>query len=129
MTTIDVRYRSTGVDDPGAYFGINADYAGSTFIPIVATVKLLAGGDQEMIINVGGADVVTAPGLPTDFVALRLLIDPDLNTVNIRVEGVDKGTYAYIPDTPTTDPQCATLGEWGNNGEFDYVRIRVGGNY
>ena len=128
LTTVDLNYRSTNPGDSGAYFWINADYTGGTFMPIVATVLLSADGTQQQLyVTVGGSTVVKLRDLPTDFVALRLLIDPDLDTVNIQIEDVDRGTFAYTPYAPGGDPQCATLNEWGSDGEFDYVRIRVGG--
>ncbi|MCP4592724.1 MAG: hypothetical protein GY842_18470 [bacterium] len=125
LTTVELRYRCTGEAGAGVYFWINADYTGGNFMPIVATLDLLPDTTQELTVAVGGSNVVTVPGLAEGFVTLRLLIDPDLDTVNISVEGVDRGTYAYVPYAPTTDPQCATLHEWGSDAEFDYVSIRV----
>jgi hypothetical protein len=128
LITIDLRYRCTEISGSGVYFQINADYIGGDFMPIVVTLDKLSDGTQTATGTVGGTDVVTLSGLGADFVDVRLLIDPDLNTVNIKINEVNKGTFAYTPYPPTTEPQRATLYEWGSDAEWDYVRIRVGGN-
>lgn len=125
-TTIDLSFRCTEVSGDGAYFCINADYTGGNFIPIVATLDLMSAKTQTATVSVGGSDVVSVSGLSSGFVTLRLLIDPDLDTVNIRVSDVDKGTYAYSAYAPTSEPKVATLYGWGSDAEWDYVRIRVG---
>ena len=97
-------------------------------MPIVVTIDKLADATQTTSVQVGGTYVVLVSGMNADFVDVRLLIDPDLDTVNIKINDTDQGTFAYTPYAPTTDPQRATLHEWGSDGEWDYVRIRVGGN-
>jgi len=128
LTTIDLRFRCTEISDSGVYFRVNADYTGGNFMPIVVTLDKLSDGTQTANVKVGGADVVTVSGMSAGFVDVRLLIDPDLNTVNIKIDEIDKGTFAYTPYPPATDPQRATLYEWGSDAEWDYVSIRVGGN-
>ena len=128
LTTIDLRFRCTEISGSGAYFWINADYTGGNFMPIVVTIDKLPDGTQTAEVNVGGTEVVAVSGMGTDFVDIRLLIDPDLDTINIKLDEVDKGTFAYTPYAPGGDPQRATLHEWDSDGEWDYVRIRVGGN-
>ncbi len=127
-TTIEFRYRCTEVANSGVYFWINSDYTGGNFMPVVATLDLRIDMTQDLTISVGGNNVVAMTDLSTDFVTVRILIDPDLDTVNIKVDGADQGSYAYTPYPPTSDPQRATLNHWNSDGEWDYVRIRVGGN-
>jgi prepilin-type N-terminal cleavage/methylation domain-containing protein len=128
LTTIDLRFRCTEISGSGAYFWINADYTGGNFMPIVVTIDKLSDSTQTTGVKVGGTDVALVSGMSTDFVDVRLLIDPDLDTVNIKINEMDQGTFAYTPYAPSTDPQCATLYEWGSDAEWDDVRIRVGGN-
>lgn len=125
---MDLRFRCTERNGNGVYFWINVDYTGGNFIPVVATPDKLANATQTATVSIGGTTVVTVPALSTDFVQIRLLIDPDLNTMNVKIDGTDRGTFGYIPYPPTTDPRRATLHEWNSDGEWDYVRIRVGGN-
>ena len=127
LTTVDLRFRCTQTNGGGIYFQINADYTGGGFTPAVATIELLPDGTQQLTVTAGAATLVRISGLPADFVTLRLLIDPGPDTNNIVVDGTDRGTYSYIPSAPTTEPRCATLHDWGSNGQWDYVRIRVGG--
>ena len=71
--------------------------------------------------------LVTVPGLGSGFVDLRLLIDPNLDTVNVKVNGVDKGTYVYNTLSPPHDDRFASIGGVGGAAQFDRVSIRVGG--
>jgi len=128
LTTIDLRFRCTEISGSGVYFWINADYTGGNFMPIVVTLDKLNSTTQKLTVKIGGSNVVTVSGLSADFVDLRLLIDPDLDTVNIKINSINQGTFAYAPYAPSGDPQRATLHEWGSDAEWDYVRIRVGGN-
>ena len=128
ITTVDLRYRATGANEAGAYLWMNADYTGGKFIPIVATLKLLGNNTQQLQITAGGTTIVKVANLTTGFITLRLLIDPGLDTINVKVDGVDHGTHAYTRTVPGSDPQRATLFRWsGSAVEYDYVRIRVGG--
>jgi len=128
LTTVDLRFRCTEISGGGVYFWINADYTGGNFMPIVVTIDKLSDETQTTRVAIGGRDAVALPGMSSDFVSVRLLIDPDLDTVNVRINDVDQDTFGYTPYTPTGDPQRATLHEWGSDAEWDYVRIRVGGN-
>ena len=69
---------------------------------------------------------LTVPGLSNDFVTLRLLIDPDLNTANVKVGGVDYGTFVYNTLTLASSDRFASLFSSGSDAEFDYVSVRVG---
>ncbi len=128
LTTIDLRFRCTEISGSGIYFQVNADYTGGYFMPIVVTIDKLSDGTQTTGVKVGATDVAVLSGMSTDFVDLRLLIDPDLDTVNIQINEQDQGSFAYAAYAPAADPQRATLHEWDSDGEWDYVRLRVGGN-
>jgi hypothetical protein len=127
LTTIEVRFRSAGV---GSYavLSSNVDFSGGNFMPIIGAVTLDADGTQTLAVYAGwplGVPLTWVPGLTRDFVTLRLLIDPDLDTVNVKLNGTDKGTFSYSPYPPTADPQSTTLTAWGGSAEFDYVSVRA----
>jgi hypothetical protein len=56
---------------------------------------------------------------------LRLLIDPTLNTVNVRVDATDYGTFVYTHHLPAASEHFAAIGPTGSDAEFDYVSIRA----
>jgi prepilin-type N-terminal cleavage/methylation domain-containing protein len=127
LTTIEVRLRSTSAGDTAILWS-NVDFANGNFIPIIGAAALFPDGTQTAAVYAGwplGAPLAWVSGLPSDFVTLRLLIDPDLDTVNIKVNGTDKGTFTYTPYPPTTDPHSTTLTQWGSSAEFDYASVRV----
>jgi len=112
---------------------MNADWSSGTFAPLYAYLTLQKAGTQTLTVyaqrNAGTPVVlVSVAGLPADFVTLRLLIDPALDTVNVRVNGADKGTYQYFTLPATGDPRCASVFASGSTALFDYVRVRVAGS-
>ncbi|MHC4671438.1 MAG: type II secretion system protein [Planctomycetota bacterium] len=132
LTTAEVRFRNTSIGGNGAVFWINADWSGSSFAMIYASLQLQADNTQKLIVTTRRSMAVedillTVPDLSTDFITLRLLIDPSLNTVNVKVDGDDKGTYNYHTFTPFNTDRFATVRPWGSSAEFDYVSIKVGG--
>ena len=70
--------------------------------------------------------LLIVPGLPSGFVTLRLLIDPKLDTVNVKVNGAEKGTYVYNTFVPAQKEPFASALADGSQAEFDYIRVRVG---
>ncbi|MBU0617755.1 MAG: prepilin-type N-terminal cleavage/methylation domain-containing protein [Planctomycetes bacterium] len=131
LTTVEVCFRNTSLGGNGAVFWINADWSGLTCASIVAFMQLQANNTQtltvcHMLTEVTKVRFLTVPGLSTDFVTLRLLIDPGLNTVNVRVGGLDYGTFAYNALTLTGAGRFASLQASGSDAEFDYVSVRVG---
>ena len=55
------------------------------------------------------AKLVMVSGLSDDFVTIRLLIDPSLDTVNVSVAGEDRGTYTYATIAPAENIHAATI--------------------
>jgi type II secretory pathway pseudopilin PulG len=130
LTTVEVRFRHAVPAGDGAPVAIYTDRSGSTCAPILAFLRLQVDGTQVLTVNHKPDDstvvpLVTITGLPGDFVALRLLIDPDLDTINVRVDGEDRGTYAYNPIVTLSSERCIAIGAVGCNGEFDYVSVPV----
>jgi hypothetical protein len=127
--TVEMRYRCPELSNHGGYLWFNADYTDGRFMPIIVELDKISSTTQELTIYsaAGGPTFLTRSNLSTDFVDVRLLIDPIADMINIRVNGADHGTQYYTRRIPAGDPQRATLSHWGSDMEFDYVRIRVGG--
>jgi hypothetical protein len=130
LTTAEVCFRNTSIGGNGAVFWINADRGGSTCAPILAFLQLQADTTQTLIVyhqadEATKVRLVTVPGLSDDFVTLRLLIDPALDTVNVKVDGVDYGTSLYNRITPAETQKFASIFEDGSHAEFDSVSVRV----
>ncbi|MCG8404543.1 MAG: prepilin-type N-terminal cleavage/methylation domain-containing protein [Phycisphaerales bacterium] len=130
LTTVNVRFRNTSQGGNGAVFQMNADWTGgSSCAPLFALARLQSDGTQTLSVNhyeSGGAvPLIEIPGLPAGFITLRLLIDPDLDTANVNVNGLDVGTYLYNTVSPPNSDRFATIRRSGSNAEFDFVSVRV----
>ena len=134
ITTADVSFRNKNPGANETVFLINADWSGGTYAPLVAKVKMQSDQTQTLTVYHKLNDttlvaLVSVPGLPDAFVNLRLLIDPGYNTVNVRVEGVNRGTFTYNTFAPTGSDHCASMYADGSYGAFQAVRVRVGGTH
>jgi prepilin-type N-terminal cleavage/methylation domain-containing protein len=132
LTTVELRYRCTTVGGAAA-IRINADCSGGNYTPLFARLVLATNGTQTLTVyckpDSGTAtNLLTVSGLPGACVTLRLLIDPTLNSVNVRANDVDCGTLKYVLSADSGVARVATLIASGTTAEFDYVHIRVGGN-
>lgn len=130
LTIAEVRFRDPDTAGSGAVFWINVDWADLTAGPILAYLQRQADQTQTLTVyrKPSGAvteALVTVPGLSGEFVSLRLLIDPELDTVNVRVEGTDYGTYHYTRYALPASQRTAIIGPAGGKAEFDYVSVRV----
>jgi type II secretory pathway pseudopilin PulG len=129
VTVVDLRMRSAAAG-ASAVFLINFDRVGSLCVPLTATLKLDAEGTQTLTVSRKKSDgtfetLITAAGLASAFVDLRLVIDPVVHSVSVTANGGFIGTYGYgAPATSTTD-KFASIYASGGAAEFDYVRIRV----
>jgi hypothetical protein len=130
LTTVELRFRNTSVTGKGAAFGINVDWTGSNCAEILALLQLESDSTQTLRVQqrldaVETQTLVTVAGLSDGFVDLRLLIDPALNTVNVRVNGKDCGTFACTLHLPEDNEHFATIEAIGTDAEFDSVSIRA----
>ena len=133
LITAQARFKSTSTAGEGVLFCVRAEQDGGYRSVIFSYLLLQPDGTQMLTVKHKTADsskvaLVTVPDLPNDFVTLRLLIDPSRDTVNVRVNGEDEGTYYYDAFVSAGDSTLATLKTVDSAGEFDYARIRVGGN-
>lgn len=130
LTTAEVRFRNTGVGGQGAVFALNADWSGSTCIPLRASVALAADGTQTLTVSRQTDSTtfvpwLTVPGLASGFVEVRLVIDPSAKVVGVWVQGVFQGLYSYTPVAPGNDDRFASVYADGSAAEFDYVCLRI----
>jgi len=133
LTTAELRLRNTSVGGNGAVFSINADWSGGTFAQLYAYLQLQVDGTQTLSVyskrdSSTPVRLMAVTGLPADFVTLRLLIDPTPNTVNVHINGTEKGTYTYYTFAQTGSDRFASVQASGSAADFDYVHIHVGGS-
>ncbi len=134
LTTVEAVFRDTTLPGGGAAIRIPVDRSGSTYGAIIVRLALQSGDTQTLTIDTkpdGSTErrLFILPGLPNAYVTLRLLIDPALDTMNVRVNGQDRGTYAYVRSAGDSDRSVKLYSQGGDTGaKFDYVRVRVGGS-
>jgi len=98
---------------------------------VYASLMLQTNGTQMLIIYTKTDASTSLPlrtitGLTNGFVRLRLVLDPDTDSVSISVNGSHKGTYAYAEFSYSGADRFASIFASGSDAEFDEVSIRVG---
>lgn len=129
-TAVDVRFRTITVGGSGATLKLNALRSGPSCAPIHVSLTRTPDSTQTLILSTKLTDLVSETrlriaGLPDDVVLLQLIIDPTPSSVNIRVNGVQYGTYALTPYVSIDSNRFAAIGASGCTAEFSYVRLRV----
>lgn len=131
LTTIETRFRATSSSGEGTVLMINADWGQSRCAALKATLQFDGASTQTLRVY-HKTDAVTDVALltrnigSTDFVRLRLLVDPALDTVSIWANDVHCGTFPYARIVPVTTEKFVTFGASAGTGEFDAVSVRVG---
>jgi hypothetical protein len=115
----------------GAFFQINADWAGGNYGPIIAYLTLEANSTQTLRIykrtsDAAMAEILSVPNLANRFIEMRWVIDPGPNTVAVWVDGVHRGTLRYTVYSATGSERQAFMGRVISAAQFDSVSIRVG---
>ena len=132
VTTVELAFRDTQTSGSGASFGIAVDWDAGACAPFIATINLLANNTQTLKVDsmkdaVTSQRLVEIAGLPAGLVTLRLLFDPDQDTVNIKVNDVEYNTHTYNCVTATGgDRAAATISPDATGSEYSYLSIRVG---
>jgi hypothetical protein len=132
LTTVEVCFKNTSLGGSGAVVWINADFTNSTGAPIYATLQLQSDNTQTLTLyrkrNASAMQVLTVvKSLPADWITMRLLIDPARDYVNLKVNDVDFGTYAYRSFGMSPSDRVMQLYASGSSAEFDWARLVVGG--
>ncbi len=130
LTTAEVRFRNTSVGGMGAVFRINADWSGGTYAPIQVLLQLQADNTQTLTVfkalnEVTLVELIRVTGLSSGFVNLRLVIDPDLDTVSVMVGGLHRGTYRYSKFPPPEGKRFVSMASHISTSEYDCVSVRV----
>jgi hypothetical protein len=134
VTTLDAIFRDTTTGGGGAAIWLPADRSGSTYGAIWVRVNLHGDNTQTLTLDTKldattDRRLVAVANLPAGWVKLRLLVDPSLDSVNVRVNGEDRGTYAYLRYSGDMLRAVQIYPLSGDTGvDFDYVRVRVGGS-
>lgn len=130
LTTIEVgaRSRVAGVE---VELSGDVDRSGGTAAWLYASMVLEADNTQTLAVWQALSETTRerlhqVRGLPFGIVNYRLLIDPAYGTVNLSVEGQDKGTAVYTRISALAPRRAVVLrATEANKTEIDYVRIRV----
>jgi prepilin-type N-terminal cleavage/methylation domain-containing protein len=134
LTNIEVSFRDNTATGDGAGVWAHIDRSGNTYGVVYATVAKQTGGTQTLTVctraDAGSSTpLVQVTNLSADFVNLRLLVDPALDTVNVHVNGLDTGTFTYPRYSDNTRRLIELYPAGSDTGaRFDSVRVRVGGN-
>jgi hypothetical protein len=131
-TICQVRFQAAGTAAGQALFWINVDASSSDnkYAPIYARLVLETSGSQTLKLYRKTSDsnsqlLTTVSNLPARLIEMQLVIDPDVDAVNLRVQGQDYGTFEYSRFVPGSDDRFASVLSGGAGARFDYVRVLV----
>lgn len=127
---VRLRLRHTLADGGGALVRLHFDRTDGTLGTLMPLVQRQSDGTQTLILYSRHDDgtwvpLRRVPGLPPDFVDLRLLIDPELETAHLRVNHEDKGTHPYELQSATAGEGQILLSHSGPNAEYEYVEVAL----
>ena len=130
VTSIDVRLRAASVDpEGGAVIAIPVGGPTSGKGLLQLRVSLNDNGLQTAsVVDVATADetnLAIVNGLPSDFVDVRIVIDPVSDQVGVWINGAAQGRTAFTRAS-STSPGQVTISAQQADAQFDYVSIRVG---
>ena len=126
-TTVDLRYRATSVGGFGSVFWIHVDQHDGKYAPIHLDLYKPNTSSQELWVGYEVAQYFGIYPVPDDFVQVRLVIDPLVNTLDLLVDGEHLVTHTYNWGYSGYNEQVWLYTD-GCSGEFDYASIRVGGS-
>jgi hypothetical protein len=130
VTTVEVACRNTTVGGNGAVVRINADRQGGLHAPLFTYLQRQSDGTQTLTLYGKSSDAANVQlyriqKLPSDFIRIRLTIDPANNIVNLQLNGEDQGTFAYPTYAPTTSDRFLTMFADTSTAQFDFAEVRV----
>ncbi len=133
VTTLEARFRDTVANSDVARVTVAADVAGDIRATFKINLNLESDNTQTLTLcqNTSQStteDLTIIAGLPSTFIDVRLVVDANSDTASLVVDGEHRGTFSYVRYSTTTNPKLR-LRETGDAGEFDYVRLRNGGNF
>jgi hypothetical protein len=134
VTIVEARCKNMDSSLPVTVLQISADRQGSTHAPLLIRMQRRLDGSQTLSL-LGNSTAVplsaqagsllstsTIDNLADDYVRFRLTILPAQNTVDLQINGVNVGTFDYVPHGPMSADRCVKI---GGGAKFDYVEVRV----
>lgn len=97
---------------------------------LAVTAQRRADGSQTLTLRTQDNDGVwhdlaTAVGLGSDFIDVRLLIDPEYQTVHMRVNDANHGTHTYMLRSALPGAGQIALEADGHHAEYEYVEVAL----
>ncbi|MBN1489570.1 MAG: prepilin-type N-terminal cleavage/methylation domain-containing protein [Phycisphaerae bacterium] len=131
LTTVLARMRGTVVGATGATVTVHADWSGTTAASISAQLILQADGTQVLTVShklgVSTSEtLLRVVGISAGFHTVRLMADPILDTVNVRLDDQEWGTYRYTRINQASMTKYVEVGVSGTSAHYDFVSVRVG---
>lgn len=129
LTCIDISCRSIQAVGDGAILHVDADWQGSTYVPLTLKVCLQPDGTQRLELATQESSIakplVVLQSLPDSMLQIRLQINPTQDRVHLGVNGFDCGAFSYQPQPqPMGDPQFFLTNDIGT-AEFDHISVRI----
>ncbi|MFA9477362.1 type II secretion system protein J [Phycisphaerales bacterium AB-hyl4] len=132
-TVVRLQLRHTSADGGAALMRLYADRRNGRVGPVGVYVHRQSDGRQtlDLISRDAFANTVTLlslPDQPPGFLDVRLAVLPAHRSINIDVNGVNRGTYQYHRVDASNESRAVELLGWQtSHAEFKHVRITVGG--
>ena len=125
-----LRFRYAGDDGGGAVTWLYMDRADGEVGSLAPFLQRRSDGTQTLTMytqsDAHGTEVLTSiHGLPAGFVDLRLWVEPASELVNVRVNGVDRGTFHYKRRDAAAGNGVLALYGWGSYARYDYAELNV----
>lgn len=129
LTTIAARCKATSTGGTGAVLAAKVDSAGGLCGMIAARLTLQGNSTQTLQVGYKTDDATTAviktiEGLPNGYVDLRLVIEPNSDTCNVKANGVDYGSFRYVRYSAASAAGCVSILN-SSNALFDFISVRV----
>ncbi len=132
LTVIEAQVRDTVSSDDGAGIAVNFDRNGTTCAPLSVIIRLESDNTQTLRLrnDIDGGETVTLAQvgqLSSAFHAVRLILDDRSDTVNLTVDGEDRGTFNYTRFSTIDSRRTVRVYDAGSGGEIGEVTIHQGG--
>ena len=130
LTTVDLWVRATAWGGAGPGLRLDADRDASLTATLRVEPSLQADGSQTLRLyhhtsNLTRVLLAEVNGLTPGLLKVRLVVDPQRDTVSLWEHGAFYGTYRYTRYTRTSGIVGASCYEGEAEGSIDYLRIAV----
>jgi len=131
--TVDVRMEDVTDEGEGGGVFLHVDRSGDTYAHIRARTNLQPDGTQTLDVttydtNLAFVTVYEQAGFRGP-VEVQILVDPAQDSFNLKINGTDRGTYAYGRITAAGKAPVIGLDETAASSgtQIDHIRVRLGG--